>query len=188
MLESPELKTISQNSPFSVDEYQMSISLPFSVDEYQISTSALSPQSLHTMELSHEFSIDEYHYVEASTNVGNDMDVATSVAGDGQIDVQEELEEIILASPMHFRRVPRQNNRDRFALMTFENQLKIDVRKDCCACGCMSTIAKDKLMSRWRYYFSVTGNEQDTVTTKMQMVKDICPSIKISFEYYLFRG
>ena len=44
------------------------------------------------MELSHEFSIDEYHYVEASTNVGNDMDVATSVAGDGQIDVQEELE------------------------------------------------------------------------------------------------
>ena len=43
------------------------------------------------------------HYVEASTNVGNDMDVARSVAGDGQIDVQEELEEIILASPMHFR-------------------------------------------------------------------------------------
>ena len=33
-----------------------------------------------------------------STNVGNDMDVATSVAGDGQIDVQEELEEIISAS------------------------------------------------------------------------------------------
>ena len=27
-----------------------------------------------------------------STNVGNDMDVATSVTGDGQIDVQEELE------------------------------------------------------------------------------------------------
>ena len=149
---------MSQNSPFSVDEYQMSISLPFSVDEYQISTSALSPQSLDTMELSHEFSIDEYHYVEASMNVGSDMDATMSAAGDGQIDDQEDLEEIILASPMHFRRVPCQNNRDRFALMTFENQLKIDVRKDCCACGCMSTIGKEKLRSIRRYYFSLIGN------------------------------
>ena len=67
LLESSELETMSQNSPFSVDEYQMSISSPSSMDEYQISTGALYPQSLHTMELSHEFSIDEYHYVEAST-------------------------------------------------------------------------------------------------------------------------
>ena len=73
---------MSQNSPFSVDEYQMSISSPFSVDEYQISPGALSPQSfINTMELSHQFSIDEYRYVEASTNAGNDMDAATSVAG-----------------------------------------------------------------------------------------------------------
>ena len=108
------------------------------------------------------------HYVEASTNVGNDMDVATSVAGDGQTDFQEELEEIISASPMHFRRVPRQNSRDRFSLVTYENQLKIDVGKVCCARGCMFTIGKDKLRSIRRYYFSLTGNEQDTyLTTKM---------------------
>ena len=68
----------------------MSTSSPFSVDEYQILTSAPSPQSRHTMELSHEFSIDEHHYVEASTNVGNDMDDAISVAANGQIDVQED--------------------------------------------------------------------------------------------------
>ena len=115
--------------------------------------------------------------------MGNDVDVATSVAGD----VQEDLEEIISASPMHFRRVPRQNSRDRFALVTSENQLKIDVGKDCCARGCMSAIGKDKLRSIRRYYFSLTGNEQDTyLTTKMQMLKGICSNIKISFEYYLF--
>ena len=91
----------------------MSKNSPVLEDGYQISTGALSPQSLHTMEVSHEFSIDEYHYVEASTNVGNDMDVAASVAGDGQTYVQKELEEIISAIPMHFRRVPHQNNRDR---------------------------------------------------------------------------
>ena len=68
---------------------------------------------------------------------------------------------------MYFRRVPRQNSQDRFAL-TFENQLKIDVGKDCCARGCMSVIGKDKLRSIRRYYFSLTGNEQDTyLTTKM---------------------
>ena len=54
---------------------------------------------------------------------------------------------IILASPMHFRRDPHQDSGDRFSLVTFENQLKIDVGKDCCARGCMSTIGKDKLRS-----------------------------------------
>ena len=45
---------------------------------------------------------------------------------------------------MHFRRVPHQNNRDSFALVTSKNQLKIDVGKDCCmlslcsACVCRS--------------------------------------------------
>ena len=149
MLESPELKTISQNSPFSVDKYQMSTSSAFSVDQYQISTSALSPQSLHTMELSHEFSIDEYHYVEDSANEGNDIHVATSVAGGGQIGIQEQLEEINLASPMHFRRVPRQKSRDRFAFLTSKNQLKIDLDKDCCARGCMSVIKVLLFLTHW---------------------------------------
>ena len=77
-----------------------------------------------TMELSHEFSIEEYQDIEASINPGNDMDAATSVAHEEQNDVPKECEEIISASPMHFRRVPRQNSPCRFALVTSESQLK----------------------------------------------------------------
>ena len=63
----------------------MSISSPFSLDEYQMSPGALSPQSfINTMELSHEFSIEEYQDIEATINLGNDMDAATSVARDEQ--------------------------------------------------------------------------------------------------------
>ena len=52
---------------------------------------------------------------------------------------------------------------------------KIDAGKDYCARGCMAMIGKGKLRAIRRYYFSLTGNEQDTyLTTKMQMVKDIC--------------
>ena len=53
--------------------------------------------------------------------------------------------------------------------------------------GCMNAIGKDKLWSLRQYYFSLTGDEQDTyLATKMQMVKAIWSDIKISFEYYLF--
>ena len=76
MLGSSKVETMSHNSPFSMYEYQMSRSSPFSMEKYCIS--APSPQSLHTMELSHEFSIDEYHYVEDSTNEGNDTHASTS--------------------------------------------------------------------------------------------------------------
>ena len=96
----------------------MSISSPFSVDEYQMSPGAVSPQSfINTMELSHQFSI-EYQDIEATMNPGNDIDAATSV--DEQNDVPKDCEDIISASPMHFRRVPRQNSRERFALVTSE--------------------------------------------------------------------
>ena len=83
--------------------------------------------------------------------------------------------------------VVRRNNRGRLALVTSENQLENEVGKDCCTRGCMSAIGKDKLRSLRRYYFSLTGDEQDTyLMTHMQMVKDILSDIKISFEYYLF--
>ena len=99
-----------------------------------MSPGALSPQSfMNTMELSHQFSIDEYQDIEATINLGNVMDVATSVARGEQNDVPKDCEEIISVSPMHFRRVPRQNSRDRFSLVTSENQLKLDVGQDCCA-------------------------------------------------------
>ena len=56
-------------------------------------------------------------------------------------------EQIQSASPMHFTRVRRRNSRDRFALVTSENQLRVDVGKDCCERGCMKSIGKDKLWS-----------------------------------------
>ena len=65
-------------------------------------------------------------------------------------------------------------SRDRFALVTSENQFKIGVNKYCCTHGCMSMIGNKKLWSLRHYYFSLTGDEQDTyLTAKMQMVKDI---------------
>ena len=92
-----------------------------------------------------------------------------------------------LASPMYFKRVPRRSNRDRFALVTSENQLRVDVGKYCCARGYMKSIGKSKLQSLRRYYFSLTGDEPDTyLGTKMQMVKAIWSDIKISFEYIIF--
>ena len=107
-----------------------------------------------------------YHFTEDSTDEGNDFHAATSIIGSAQIVSHEgfeaisaNIQEINLASPMHFRRVPRQNNQDRFALVTSENQLKIDVGKDYCTRGCMSAIGKDKLQSLRRYCFSLTIDE-----------------------------
>ena len=78
---------MSQNSIFSVDEYPMSIGSPFYVDEYYFGApSSLSPQ---TNGLSHEFSVDEYHYDEESTNEGNDIEAATSCTGGGQTNVHD---------------------------------------------------------------------------------------------------
>ena len=140
---------MSPNSTFLVDEYQMATSSPFSVEEYCVG--APSPRSPQTMELSHEFSIDEYHYTKDSTNKGNDNHVGTSVAVGGQIDITRleaisaSVEEINSASLMHFRRVPHRNSRHRFAIVTSEKKLKIDVGKKCCTRGCMSMIGKDKL-------------------------------------------
>ena len=64
--------------------------------------------------------------------------------------------------------------RDRFAVVTFENQLILDINKVCCARECMSRIGKEMLRSLGRYYLSLTSDEQDTyLTIRMQMVSDI---------------
>ena len=64
-----------------------------------MSQGALSPQSfINTMELSHQFSIEEYQDIEATINLGNDMDAATSVARDEQNNVSKDCEEIISTS------------------------------------------------------------------------------------------
>ena len=81
---------MSQNSIFSVDEYLVSIGSSFSMEEYYFSApSSLTPQSNG---LSHEFSIDEYHYDEESTNEGNVIEDATSVMGGGQSYVHDQNE------------------------------------------------------------------------------------------------
>ena len=182
---------MSQNSPFSVDEYPLSMGSPFSVEEYCDRTS--NSDSPSPIALSHEFSIDEYDYNEDLIYEEEGIDDTTSVADVAHTNVEDVNEPINIcdeqiqsASPMHFTRVRRRNSRDRFALVTSEHQLRVDVGKDCCARGCMKSIGKDKLRSLRRYYFSLTGDEQDTyLGTKMQMVKAIWSDIKISFEYYL---
>ena len=199
---------MSQNSPFSFDEYPISVESPFSFDEYPISVE--SPFSIEeycvwtsntptpsSIGKSVEFSIDEYCWKEDLTCEENHNQTATSApnvaqAAQSEINGQNEPttvceEDFQSASPMHFTRVPRRNSRERFALVTSENQLRVDINKDCCARGCMSAIGKDKLRALRRYYFSLTGDEQDTyLMTHMHMVKDILSNIKISFEYYLF--
>ena len=143
---------------------------------------------------SHEFLIDEYNYNEDLTYEEKGIEATTSVARVAHTNVNDHnepinvcVEQIPSASPMHFTRVPRRNIRHRFVLVTSESQLRVDVRKDCCARGCMTAIGKDKLRSLRRYYFSLIGNQQDTyLPTKMQMVKAIWSDIKISFEYCLF--
>ena len=81
---------MSQNSIFSVDEYPKSIGSPFFVDEYYFGApSSPSPQSNG---LYLEFSVDEYHYDEESTNEGNVIEDATSVMGGGQSYVHDQNE------------------------------------------------------------------------------------------------
>ena len=70
--------------------------------------------------------------------------------------------------------------------MTYENQLRVDISKDCCASGWMSAIGKDELRALRRYYFSLTGDEQGTyLMTHLQMVSNKSLDISISFKYYL---
>ena len=186
-----EIERMSQNSPFSVDEYPMSMGSPFSIEEYCDRTP--NTESPSPLALSHEFSIDEYDYNEDLTYEEKGIEATTSV-GVAHTNVEDHnepinvcVEQIPSASPTHFIRVPCRNSRDRFSLVTSKNQLRVDVGKHCCAHGCMNAIGKDKLWSLRRYYFSLTGDEQDTyLATKMQMVKAIWFDIKISFEYYLF--
>ena len=121
----------------SVDEYPMSIGSPFYVDEYYFGApSSLSPQSNG---LSHEFSVNEYHYDEEIEMVVVIPMFSTSCTGGGHTNVHDRdeapnvsVKEIRTASPMQFRWVPRRNSRGTFALLTYENQLKLDVGNDCC--------------------------------------------------------
>ena len=68
---------MSQNSPFSVDEYPMSMGSPFSVEAYYDRTP--NTESPSPLALSHEFSIDEYDYNEDLTYEDKGIEDTTSV-------------------------------------------------------------------------------------------------------------
>ena len=72
---SSEFERMSQNSPFSVEEYLILIGSHFSIEEY--CDRAPNTQSLSTIALSHEFSIDECNYNEDLTYEENDNQAAT---------------------------------------------------------------------------------------------------------------
>ena len=156
-----------------MDEYPMSMGSPFSVEEYYDRT--LNTESPSSLALSHEFLIDEYDYNEDVTYEEKGIEATTIVASVAHTNVNDHngpinvcVEQIPLASPMHFTRLPHRNSRDRFPLVTSENPLRVDIGKDCCAIGYMNVIGKDKLWSLRRYYFSLTGDEQDSyLGTKM---------------------
>ena len=68
---------MSESSPFSVDEYPMSMGSPFSVEEYCDSTP--NTESPSPLALSHEFSINEYDYNEDLTYEEKGIEATTSV-------------------------------------------------------------------------------------------------------------
>ena len=83
---------MSQNSPFSVDEYPMSMGPPFCVEEYCDRTpSSESPSPLAP---SHEFSIDEYDYNEDLTYEEKGIEDTTSVVGVAHTNVEDHNEPI----------------------------------------------------------------------------------------------
>ena len=76
-------------------------------------------------------------------------------------------------SPMHIKGIPHRIRLARFNLVTSYKKLGFDVNKTCCARGCMSLIGKSKLRELRRFYFLMTGDEQDTyLGSHMQMVSD----------------
>ena len=104
----------------------MSMGSPFSIEEYCDRAPSIESQS--PLPLSNEFLIDEYNYNEDLTYQEMGIEATTSVARVAHTNVNDHnepinvcVEQIPSASPMHFTRVPRRNNRDRFSLVTSKN-------------------------------------------------------------------
>ena len=98
---------MSQNSPFSVDEYPLSMGSPFFVEEYCDRTP--NSESPSPIALSNEFLIDEYDYNKDLTYEEKGIDDTTSVANVAHTNVEDVnepinvcVEQIISASPIHF--------------------------------------------------------------------------------------
>ena len=194
------------NSPFSVEEYHLSsdssTSAGFSVEEYHWSQDSnvsseeyIASDSPVNTTMCNEFSIEEYDPYANSGENGGDCESSDTIATHQRRSNAHQEEDTPMqakddnksVSPLFFKRVSRRISRDRFAFVTSEAQLTLDVNKTCCARGCMATIGKQNLQSLRRYYFSLNGDEQDTyLMTHLQIVSDKATDISMSFEYYLF--
>ena len=78
---------MSQNSPFSVDEYPMSMGSPFSFEEYCDGTPNFESPS--PVALSNGFSIDEYDDNEDLTYEEKGIDDTTSVVDGAHTNVED---------------------------------------------------------------------------------------------------
>ena len=194
------------NSPFSVEEYHLSsdssTSAGFSVEEYHWSQDSnvsseeyIASDSPVNTTMCNEFSIEEYDPYANSGENGGDCESSDTIATHQRRSNAHQEEDTPMqakddnksVSPLFFKRVSRRISRDRFAFVTSDAQLTLDVNKPCCARGCMATIGKQNLQSLRRYYFSLNGDEQDTyLMTHLQIVSDKATDISMSFEYYLF--
>ena len=158
---------LSTDSQFSIDEYCLSTDSPYSIDKYFLSPS--SPEPLLNKESCEEFCIEEYDINKITDNEDNDNEISMITGGqpnDNEIGCNVATpiarEENKSRSPMHIK--PRRIRVARFNLVTSDEQVGLDVNKTCCARGCMSLIGKSKLRELRRFYFSMTGDEQDTTS------------------------
>ena len=185
---------MNTDTQFSIDEYCLSTDSPYSIDEYCLSP--FSPQPPLNKESCEEFCIEEYDINQNTDNEDNDKEISMINGGqpnDNKIECNVATpiarDENKSGSPMHIKRIPRRIRVARFNLVTSDKQVGFDVNKTCCARGCMSLIGKSKLRELRRFYFSMTGDEQDTyLGSHMQMVSDKTSGIKVSFEYYIYHA
>ena len=130
------------DSPFSIEEYCLSTNSTFSVKEYCLSLS--SPQPHVNKDSCEEFSIEEYDMNKDTDNEGNGGQPNNNEIGCNVV-TPISRQENKSGSLMHIRRIPRRFRLARFNLVTTDKQLGFDVNKTCCARGCMSMIGKSKL-------------------------------------------
>ena len=145
----------------------MSTHTSFFVEEYCLRSSSPIPHVNN--DSCKEFSIKKYNVNKDIDNEGNANETSKIMGSqannnviDSNVVTPISSQEKKLGSPMHIRTIPRRIRLARFNLVTSDKLLGFDVNKTWCAPGCMSMIGKAKLQELRRYYFSMTGDEEDT--------------------------
>ena len=131
----------------------MSTGSPFSVEEYCASLpSPIPPVNTKSCE---EFLVEEYDYNDYKDNEGNANETSKNIEGQAHnnIIVSNVVTPILgqgnqSASPMQIRIIPCRIRRERFNMVTSYKQFEFDVKKTCCACGCMYMVRKETLREK----------------------------------------